>query len=397
MRHCGLYVHVPFCETKCGYCDFYSVAIYDRRPSDALLECLIRELHDRTNGRPGWIHTMFIGGGTPTILRNEQLSAIFGPLGRIAHANRVAEFTVEANPATVDLAKLDILVRAGVDRISMGAQSFEPNELKVLERLHSPDDIAPSVALVRKCGIRRLNLDLIFAIPGQSLASWRGSLERAMALEVDHIACYGLTYEPATRLTKQLHQGRITPCEDGLAAEMYELAIEQLVAAGYKQYEISNFARPGQQCLHNLIYWRNEDYIGVGPSAAGYVNGERYKNVADVAGYIRRIQQSGKAVIESERLTGPAAAADTLMTQLRLNEGVDVKAFIQRHSADIWRRVAECANALAGIGLLELTGGRLSLTGRGRLLGDAVLVELMTALDQPSTSTRDIPLAVVAE
>ncbi len=395
MSRLGLYIHIPFCQTKCGYCDFYSVAVHHDRPSDKLLDCLLRELDGRTSQRTSVIHTIFVGGGTPTLLAADQLTRLLTPLGRICRQDRCAEFSVEANPATLDDEKLGLLTAAGVDRLSMGAQSFHADDLAVLERLHSPDDIGLAVDLARRHGLRRINLDLIFGIPGQTLERWRASLERAIALDVDHIACYGLTYEPGTRLTRQHQAGRIRPIDDALEAEMYEWAIDRLAEAGYAQYEISNFARPGQECRHNLIYWRNEEYIGVGPSAAGWLGGVRYKNVADIGTYQRMIARDGQAVIESERLSGAAAACDTLITQLRLNEGLDSAGFVARHGHGLWQQLEAAARALAAVGLCMSGDERLCLTRAGRLVADAVIARLMAELDEPFDVPPDRRLPVL--
>ena len=246
MSDCGLYVHVPFCETKCGYCDFYSVPLRER-PATPLVRCLVTELQKRVADCDANIRTVFIGGGTPTVLPMADFTLLFEAVREALSGNDVVEFTVEANPATLDHDKLAILTSAGMDRISMGAQSWHPAELAALERLHSPDDIAPGVELARAHGIERINLDVMFGIGGQTMASWSESLERTIDLGVDHISCYGLTYEPGTRLTAQYTAGKITPCDGGLEAEMYEYAIDRLSEAGFQQYEISNLAIPGQE------------------------------------------------------------------------------------------------------------------------------------------------------
>lgn len=379
MNHCGLYIHTPFCETKCGYCDFYSVALKDR-PTAPLVRALETELRRRVVGTPMRISTVFVGGGTPTLLPPGDLNALFGLLAELLDGHPVTEFTVEANPATVDAQKLRILTAAGVDRISMGAQSWHEAELATLERLHSPADIAPGVELIRRHGVKRLNLDLIFGIPGQTMESWSQSLDRTMALGVDHISCYGLTYEPATKLTAQLKAGSITPCDEEIEAAMYLNAIDALQAAGYEQYEISNFAQPGQECRHNLIYWRNEPYIGVGPSAAGYIGGRRYKNIADVGGYVRGMRDEGHAEAESEHIIGPALAGETIMMQLRLNEGVDLDALRRRTGIDPLDTMHMSLERHRAAGLVTIDGARLKLTRTGRLVSDAIIADFFAEI-----------------
>ncbi len=377
-RH-GLYVHVPFCETKCGYCDFYSVERLGRDTSP-VIQGILKELHGRVVEPAVSIRTIFVGGGTPTVLPPDDLGRLFDSLGKIAGNSDVEEFTVEANPATVDDRTMSILAANGVNRISMGAQSWHPAELATLERLHRPDDIAPGVAKARKWGCKRVNLDLIFGIPGQTLASWQESLRRTIELDVDHIACYGLTYERGTRMTAQLHAGRIAPCDEDLEMEMYRTAIEQLACAGYEQYEISNFAKPGQPCLHNLIYWRNESYLGVGPSAAGFVNGTRYKNVADIGRYVQAMRDRGEAVLESELVTETSLAGEMLFMQLRLNEGIDVGRFRERTTMDPRKVFGRSLERFITAGQVSDDGDRLALTPAGRMVADSIIAELYSEL-----------------
>ncbi len=372
----GLYVHVPFCRTKCGYCDFYSVEVADR-PTLPVVNAITAELSIRLTDPLGPITTVFVGGGTPTILSPSDLAVLMNPLSRIVGRDRPDEFTVEANPGTVDDAKLRVLIEAGVDRVSLGAQSFHPRELRVLERIHTPEDVAAGVTACRRHGIERINLDLIFGIPGQTLPGWRGSLRRAIALGVEHLACYGLTYEPGTPLTAARDRGRIVPCDEDLEAEMYLAAIDDLAAAGFEQYEISNFAQPGQRCLHNLIYWRNDPYVGVGPSAAGYLAGVRYKNVSDIADYVRRIEQDGHAVVERERLTGAELAGETAMLHLRLNQGLSFTDFLARTGLDARALFSQTISTYTAQGWLSVTDSGMAFTGAGRLMANSVMADLL--------------------
>ena len=384
-RPVGLYIHIPFCDTKCGYCDFFSVAIKDRDPLP-LVTRITRELGTRLADDAHEVRTVFIGGGTPTVLPTDQLRKILESLVSRVPMRNVEEFTVEANPATVDDDKAKLLVDWGVTRVSMGAQSFLPQELATLERLHSPDDIAPSVETLRRHHVGRINLDLIFGIPGQTPDTWTYSLRRAIELEPDHIACYGLTYEPATRLTAQRKAGRVTPCDEEFEIEMYLSTIDTLADAGFKQYEISNFARPGCECLHNLIYWRNEPFLGVGPSAAGFLDGRRYKNIADVNGYVRLIDAQGHAEAESEVVDDVMLRTEMVMMQLRLVEGLSVEAFRNRTDADPLTLFEVELSRFADLGLVTVSTSRIALTRSGRLMADAVIRDLAAACDTSNPS-----------
>lgn len=377
---CGLYVHIPFCETKCGYCDFFSVAVKDR-DTWPLVDRVGRELGQRLCAGSLRVDTVFLGGGTPTVLAHDQLTQLLTSVSRRLTDFDIVEFTVEANPATVDDEKADILRRHGVTRVSMGAQSFLPEELATLERLHSPDDIAPSVKTLRRNGIGQVNLDLIFGIPGQTIETWSRSLRRAIELEPDHVACYGLTYEPNTRLTAMRKHGRLTPIDEQLEADMFLLTIETLAAAGFRQYEISNYARPGGECRHNLNYWRNGPYIGVGPSAAGCINGRRYKNVADVNGYIRMIDDDGHAEMESEIVDTPVLITEMIMMQLRLVQGLSIEMFRSRTGVDPIGLFGETLARSIEMGHAIVSETSIALTRSGQLFADAIITDLAAACD----------------
>ena len=376
MSSIGLYIHIPFCRTKCGYCDFHSTPV-GGQPTLPLVEALIAELANRRTQTPQPINTVFVGGGTPTILPAPELEALLRPIGRMSAGGRPAEFTVEANPGTLDDERLDAMTAVGVDRVSLGAQSFNPAELAVLERNHQPGDVARGVGSCRRHGIKRINLDLIFGIPGQTLASWRGSIRRAGELGVDHGACYGLTYEPGTALTRGRDRGEIVPCAEELEADLYLAAIDDLAAAGYEQYEISNFAAPGQRCLHNLVYWDNRPYIGVGPSAAGYVEGVRYTNVADLNEYVRRVNSDGTAVADSERLADAALAGETAMLRLRLNDGLRFDDFLERTGFDARRIFAESIARYTQEDWLDATDDGVALTRAGRLMANPIMADFL--------------------
>ncbi len=390
-NHCGLYIHVPFCETKCGYCDFYSVPTKDRQTAP-LVSALERELEVRLTDPPYPVQTVFCGGGTPTILPTEELRTLLSAIGRYVTLSDLTEFTVEANPATVDDDKATALRDGGVTRVSMGAQSFFPEELATLERLHTPDDIAPSVATLRRAGIEQINIDLIFGIPGQTVQTWRESLNRAIELEPDHIACYGLTYEPDTRLTAMRDHGRMTPCEESLEVDLYGTTIEQLTAAGYDQYETSNFAKPGFESRHNLIYWRNKPYVAVGPSAAGCYHDHRYKNIADVNAYVRQIEAGGSAEASTEVITREMLMHEMLMMQLRLVEGLSVTDFTKRTGANPLELFTGVIKRLGHRDLVTASDTHIALTPQGRLLSDAIITEFALACGH-----QDVPLRVIEQ
>jgi oxygen-independent coproporphyrinogen-3 oxidase len=373
----GLYVHVPFCQTKCGYCDFYSIPL-EGRSTGALTRALLRELHARVPAVDSPIATVFCGGGTPTLLPLDELAMLLRTISELTRSDPVTEFTVEANPGTVDDAKARLIVDSGVTRVSMGVQSFFEAELAALERIHHPSDIPRAVDVLRRNRVAEVNIDLIFGIPGQSAASWRASLTRAIELGVDHVSCYGLMYEPGTRLTAQRKAGRVTPCDESLEADMYLMMLDTLTAAGFEQYEVSNFAQPGCRCAHNLIYWRNQPYVGVGPSASGCDGRRRYKNVADVGRYVRMIETDGVAEGFRETIGGETLMLEMVMLQLRLVEGLSIDDFRVRTGCEPRALFGPVLDRFVTSGHLTATDTRIALTREGFLVADSIITALAT-------------------
>jgi len=380
----GLYVHVPFCFHKCHYCDFYSFVDREGRSGDYLAQ-VARDV-DWTLARvEGEIETVFIGGGTPTLLTADELRTLTAQIRRFPLAKSV-EWTVEANPETIDLEKARVLCDAGVNRVSIGAQSFDPRHLKTLERWHDPANVARAAGFLREAGIVNFNIDLIFGIPGETLAEWCADLDRALAIGPEHLSCYGLTYEPNTAMAKRLERGEFEPCDDALEAEMYEATRDRLEAAGFAQYEVSNYARAGRECRHNLVYWRNEPWWAIGPSASGFVAGHRFKVVPRLGDWLARTDQAdaadgtngaGQPVVDHEAPDPARHASEALMIGLRLAEGIDA-GLEARAVALVPARVQVIAKAIAD-GLLERDAAtaRLRFTRRGMMLANEVLMELV--------------------
>lgn len=351
-----------------------------------MVDALLKELDAGLGAADLRVETIFVGGGTPTLLPEAELERLFSRLGQVARRHRPVEFTVEANPATLTEKKAAILRQAGVDRISMGAQSFHPEELRTLERIHTPDDIPPSAAMVHRAGFEHFNLDLIFGIPGQTEATWRESLQRAVDLGPDHIACYGLTYEPGTPLRERLDRGLVRPVDDGLEARLYEQAADFLESRGFRQYEISNYARPGAACRHNLRYWLNLPYLGVGPSAASYLGGRRYKNVPDTAEYVRRMGLGLAVACETEELSPLERAGETAMLQLRLVQGIRRADFRRATGFDPGELYSEVIKRHVQQNLLIADEEHVALSRTGRLVADTVIADFLAR--EPLGGTR---------
>lgn len=368
-------MHVPFCAHKCHYCDFYSIVDTHGR-QQTFVDRLREELAAAGPLLPGPVETIFVGGGTPTLLEAERWSELLPALYEHLPLAPEVEFTVEANPETVTAELARVLARGGVNRISLGAQSFNRQHLKTLERHHEPANVARSVQRVRAAGIERINLDLIFGIPGQSLDDWKNDLETALALRPAHLSCYGLTYEPNTALTRRMTMGRITPIAEPLEAAMYEYTIARLEESGFEHYEVSAWAKPGERCRHNLRYWEGGEWWPFGPSAAGHLAGLRWKNVPRLTEYLDhgplpRIQ-------DVEHITAEAALSETLMMGLRLRDGIArgrLEPLLAGAAGGRERR--ETIDRFVRQGQLEWRGEALRLTGGGLMVADSVLVELI--------------------
>jgi len=367
------YVHVPFCAHHCGYCDF-AVAAGQDHLIDRYLDALFAEL--RTLGEPQPVDTIFLGGGTPSHLDARQLEHLLQIIYQWLPLSRGHEFSVEANPDSLDEEKIGVLARYGVNRISLGAQSFQPHLLQVLERRHSPQEVPRAVERAKRY-IANVSLDLIFGAPGQTPTDWQSDLEQALALEPAHVSTYGLTYEKGTRLWKQRERGELQPVDEETELAFYAHAIDVLEAAGFEQYEISNFARPRRRCRHNDVYWANHAYFGFGVGAARYVMGRRQTNTRDLQGYLKRVLAGESAVFQSEELTPEERARETMALQLRRREGVERIAFQQQTGHDVQELADDALARHVELGLLENDERGFRLTRRGRYVADAVIAALL--------------------
>ena len=359
-----LYIHIPFCLQICPYCSFYK-DIAGPGKADPLVEAVIREAE--LFGNRCAPRTVFIGGGTPTALSVTQLERLFAGLQRHLDFTDTDEFTIEMNPATVTARKAELLRGFGVNRVSMGVQSWDPHLLKLLGRVHDADQVRRSFAILREAGFDNLNLDLIYGIPGQSLAQWEESIRQTAYLQPEHISAYCLTYEEDTEFFERLTRGEFR--EDAESdAGFFERGVEMLSAAGYGQYEISNHARPGRECRHNLAYWEGADYLGLGPSAWSTIGERRWQNAPDTAAYVQAVQAGVRPLHNEEILPAATREAEKIAFGLRMNAGIDPARLAERH---------ELITGLREEGLLEDHGPRVRLTPRGRLLADEIAAELM--------------------
>ncbi|MFO7263143.1 MAG: coproporphyrinogen III oxidase [Bacillaceae bacterium G1] len=374
----AVYVHIPFCTNKCYYCDFNSY-VHHGQPVDDYLAALEQEMAMTVAAEPpGPIGSVFIGGGTPTVLSPEQLKRLLTAIRtHFPDWENDCEVTVEANPGTVDAAKLAALREGGVNRLSFGAQSFDAALLKRLGRIHRPEDTIASVEAARKAGFDNVSIDLMFGLPGQTLASFQETLRMALALDLPHYSVYSLILEENTPFYTWYQQGRLALPDEDEEVAMYELAIEEMEKAGYQQYEISNFSRPGWASRHNLTYWYNEEYYGIGAGAHGYVRDNRYENVRGIRDYIERVRRGERPIAAQHAVSRQEAMENFMILGLRLRQGVEWERFRRQFGLSIQEAFPGVLSRLTEQGLVEMDGRGLRLTRRGLLLGNDVFVAFL--------------------
>ena len=366
----GLYIHIPFCEKKCPYCAFYSVPSKGQSMG-RLVDALLTEIDLYHITEP--METIYIGGGSPSCLPEDVMIRFVHSL--VDRFGAVDEFTIECNPAQVNEKVLRQLRKHGVNRLSIGAQSFDVTELKTLGRLHGPGEITEAVTAGRNAGFDNIGLDLIFAVPGSDMLSWQTSLEKAMALEIEHISAYSLTIEEGTPFEKQWRNGTPGAVSEPRERAMYELARVQLTQAGFRHYEISNFARDGFRCRHNRRYWQNLQVAGVGPSAASWYRGQRSTNISNVTGYVEAIE-SGQFFYRESRHPGPEQiAAETAILNLRMCEGINRADYKQQTGFDVDELFPQAIENNCDYGLLIDTGTNLYLSEVGLSFADTVAAD----------------------
>jgi oxygen-independent coproporphyrinogen-3 oxidase len=386
MPRLALYLHLPFCQRKCPFCDFNTYAGRSGQYHDfsQALAQDIRQTGDKL-GHPR-VRTLFLGGGTPTVLTPPQLHTIFEALHSGFDIGDDAEITSEANPGTVDQSRFETLRTLGVNRLSMGVQSFDDAELRFLGRIHTAHEAQAAFHLARKVGFDNINLDFIFGLPGQEPSTWARTLQTAIDLDTEHLSLYSLIVEPETPLAAQVARGQIAAPDPDLAADLYEMAQERLAAAAFEHYEISNWARgplgadllPARASRHNVIYWHNEPYWGFGPGAHSWFGNVRRAVGNDVATYIRQVQAQSNYWRMEENISPALAMGETMMLGLRLvRAGVERARFRRRFGADVADIYPQQLSSLLAAELIELTPERVRLTPRALLIGNEVFATFL--------------------
>lgn len=376
----GLYVHVPFCFHKCHYCDFYSITRQDESRMARFVDRMLREAEQwqasatRAVVRP---RTVFFGGGTPTLLPLAEMTRLIRGLRDRIDLSLINEWTIEANPATVTPEYCRALRELGVDRLSFGAQSFNPADLKMLERHHDPEDVPRSLEMARAAGFTRLNIDLIYAVPGQDRASWEQTLESAIALGTPHLSCYGLTYELNTPMAVKKRLGHFKGAEESLELQMLHHTRRRLAEVGRPAYEVSNYAVPGEECRHNLMYWTGGSYVSLGPSAASHVAGWRWRNRPHLGEWEQAIDAGNLPATEVEVLTPDRRAGELAMLMLRLTPGIDFADYAGRTGYDAREIYRDQLKQLSSAGLITVDDRGFRLTEAGLNVADAVASEFL--------------------
>ncbi len=373
----AIYIHIPFCRSRCAYCDFNTYAGLE---SDipAYVEAVCREIEtagQRWGGFPA--PTIYFGGGTPSLLAHHHLRDLLRAVRAAFRLPADAEISMEANPGTLTPAYLRDLGDVGIRRLSLGVQSLHDAELELLGRLHTRDQALAAVAAAREAGFQNLSLDLIYGLPRQTLGHWQETLRTAAALQPEHLSLYALTIEEGTPLARQIAAGRLPTPDPDIAADMYEWAAASLARAGYRHYEISNWARPGRECRHNLTYWRNEPWLGVGAGAHTWLDRRRWANLPHPHAYAEAVAQGRAPIAEEHPIEPEQEMGDTMMLGLRLSEGVAAARFQARFGVELETAYGETLGRLRDRGLLTWDGQVARLTDRGRLLGNQVFVQFV--------------------
>ncbi len=370
----SLYIHIPFCISKCIYCDFNSI-VMKSQIVDEYLNAIENGLQ-AMSGKYSF-KTVYIGGGTPTVLNEIQLSKLLNIIYKYVDVSNLNEYTIEVNPGTLNDEKIIALKESCIDRSSIGIQSFNDQYLKLLGRIHTAREAKEVFSSLREKGFENISIDLIYGYPTQTLSEWKTDLRECLILDPEHISAYCLTYEQGTPLVGLMNSGKLRKLREEEELNMYEHTNDFLGNKGYKHYEISNFAKPGKECRHNTVYWENREYIGLGAGAFSYINGERYCNIKDVNEYISAVESKKSLICFSEKLPQEKRASEILIMALRMTSGISKNEFFDRSGYDLTELFGAQLNILTQAGLINFDDERIKLTRKGLSLADSVMMEFV--------------------
>lgn len=377
MKPISLYIHIPFCKQKCNYCDFISWSGMENN-FDGYINCLLKEIdlwQDRMKNR--FIKTLFIGGGTPTYLHEAHICKVLDTCFRIFHIDKDAEITIESNPGSLSATKLKSYQKSGINRISMGLQACQSHHLHSLGRIHSFEEFLYGYELARDIGFSNINIDVMFGLPNQTLMEWAETLTRITALYPEHISCYSLKIEEGTPFFNMIQKNLLKMPDEDIEREMYRYAVSFLSSKGYQHYEISNFALPGYESRHNVNYWTNKEYLGMGCGAHSYLKPFRMMNTSIFSDYIAKLKNGNTPIVEQHEITRKEEAFETIMLGLRLCKGIDDKDFMDRYGFSLLLRYHDEINMLVQQDLLMIKYDNIRLTLKGLDLQNQVLLNFM--------------------
>ena len=361
------YVHIPFCTQICYYCDFSKVFIKNQ-PVDSYLEHLLQEFHSYDIQK---LRTLYIGGGTPTALSAPQLEVLLDGLTKNLDLSVLEELTIEANPGDLDEDKIAVLKNSAVNRVSLGVQTFDDKMLKKIGRSHLEKDIYENIDRLKLAGFDNISIDLLYALPGQTMEQVKDNVAKAITLDIPHMSLYSLILENHTVFMNRMRRGKLPLPKEEVEAEMFEYIIAALELAGFEHYEISNFSKPGFESRHNLMYWDNAEYYGIGAGASGYVNGVRYKNHGPIRHYLKAVEE-GNARIHEEHLSQREQMEEEMFLGLRKKSGVSMKRFEEKFGTSFDNLYGQVVRDLCHQGLLQIEGQQIRMTKKGLFLGDTV-------------------------
>ncbi len=374
----GMYIHIPFCHQICFYCDFNKVFFKDQ-PVDAYIESIGQELAlwKQQGALDVPLETVFLGGGTPTALTPDQLKRLLELIHQYVPMSEGVEWSSEANPDELTREKMEVLFNGGVNRLSMGVQTFDQDLLKRLGRTHANDDVLRAVETAREVGFSNISFDLMYGLPGQTMAQWDETLERAFAFGMPHFSAYSLIIEPKTVFYNLMVKGKLNTVTEDLEGDMYERLMKEMEKHGLHQYEISNFAKPGHESRHNLLYWDNEEYIGVGAGAHGYVDGIRYSNHGPLKKYMEPLEAGQRPVLDATTVSVKAQMEEEMFLGLRKTAGVELARFEEKFGAALEQVYGEILQSEQAKGNLVVEQGRVKLTHKGRFVGNEVFEQFL--------------------
>lgn len=373
----GLYIHIPFCVTKCKYCDFNSFKI-DLNEKIKYLNYLGEEMKlykEEIKNRE--IDSVFVGGGTPSILNENEINILFEKIKENFNIKSNAEITMECNPGTLTLNKLKVMKKSGVNRLSIGLQAVQNHHLKYIGRIHTFEEFEKNYHDAKQMGFDNINIDLMYALPNQSREDWMESLEKVVKLNPTHISAYSLILEENTELFKMYERDEFNLLDENTDIEMYEYTINYLKSHGYNQYEISNYAKDNFECKHNVLYWKCEEYVGIGASASGYFNGIRYNNICELDNYEKMILEGEKPIEWEEKLSIKDEIEESIFLGLRMNEGIQISNFKEKYNFDFEKEYKNEIEKLSKMELIEIDNNRMKLTQKGREISNSIFVEFI--------------------